>query len=208
MKTLLVGAMAFLVSCAVMAEAKYIYVPYEPDPPPKPETRPPKIYCAGFHSDLVWLPDLFDAGYIEERDMKNLHLQSGAKKKDWDKYVKVTPIGYREIGPVPPVAEFYPDGYFTDEILYQLIQHMRLTNMAGKTYEFLVIRDGTNYTCQISRPLIIEISPNPGKIVGKWSGLLDEVERFKHEKPRTAPNLLELFPDLIQQYLSEPDDDE
>jgi len=207
MKTLFAGVMALLVSGAVMAEANYIYVPFKPDPPPKPDTRPPKIYCAGFSSHIFRVTDFQDAGYLEERDMDNLSRQNGAKKKDWDKYVKMTLIGYWEIGPVPPVAEFYSDGYYTDEILYHLIQHMRLTNMAGKTYEFLVFRDATNYTCLFT-PFIIEISPNPGRILGYWGGLLDALERYKQGKSRTAPNLLELFPDLIQQYLSEPDSDE
>jgi len=209
MKTLLAGVMALLVSGAVMADAKYIFVPYKPDPsPPKPEIRPQRIYCAGFSSHIYRVTDFRDAGYIEERDINNLSVQSGAKKKDWDKYVKMTPIGYREIGPVPPVAEFYGDGYYTDEIFYQLIQHMRLTNMAGKTYDFLIIRDVSNYSCFHSKPLIVEMSPNPGRIMGEWSGLLEAVERFKQGKSSIAPNLLEIFPDLIQQYLSEPDDDE
>jgi len=197
MKTLLAGIMAFLVSGAVMAEAKYIYVETKPDPPPKPETRPPKIYCAGFSSDLFRLNDFRDAGYLEERDMDNLSLQNGATKKDWDKYIKISPIGYWEVAPVPPVAEFYPDGYYTDEILYQLIQHMRLTNVAGKTYEFLVIRDATNYTCQLEA-FIVEISPNPGKLLGEMGGLLESLERYKHGKSRMSPNLLRLFPDLLK----------
>ncbi|MCL2644340.1 MAG: hypothetical protein FWD51_02660, partial [Betaproteobacteria bacterium] len=61
--------------------------------------------------------------------------------------------------------------------------------------------------CQ-SVPLIVEISPNPGKILGDWGGLLVALERYKQGKTRIAPNLLRLFPDLTQQYLSEPDSDD
>jgi len=196
MKSLVAYFMLFLVTSTVMAEGKYIYVPYKPDPPPKQDTRPPKIYCAEFNSHLYDLVKFREAGYIEERDMKNLSSQLGATKKDWSKYVKITPIGYKEIGPVPPVAEFYPDGYYSDEILYQVVLHMHLKNMAGKAYDFLVVRDASNYTCLNSVPLIVEMSPNPGKILGDWAGLLDALERYKQGKSRIAPNLLRLFPDL------------
>jgi hypothetical protein len=139
---------------------------------------------------------LLGRGDVTPAEFSKYYSHDSVSNGLWTKKITIKPIGLKKIGPLPWYQELltpempYPgDGPDENSTLYELVQHVRVKNEAGKTFEFLVVSNVTDNDCDRSSPLVIETSPQY-RVLGAWEDNLQAWERIKKKGKEITPNLI------------------
>jgi len=146
---------------------------------PPIEKVPSRIYCEGADA---W-PVTIILG-----DIKQL-IASKDKSAVKNANIKAQTVGFKRVGPRPWRSDFGGDEPAPGEVIYQLVQHVRVTSNGGKNYDFLVSADVSNSSCVLSTPLVVQTSPEY-KVIGDWETYLQAYQRGVQGEGKMSPNLI------------------